>query len=86
MLIVKVYVNLEQIDEICVQNIGFRKGDTEEVLYRVVKPVGHENQLIAHDPHWSYHKLLARVLEKLDPYTKRKEDSWKSKTKKSLER
>ena len=67
MLIVKVYVNTKQIDEIHIQRVR----DTGDDLkgYRIVKPEGFEGRLIPHRYSDGYMPLLRRALEELEEGT-----------------
>lgn len=59
MLIVKVFINQNQIDEIHIHNVG---GDEINGLYRIEYPVGFENIMIKHKRINGYGPLLQKAL------------------------
>ena len=59
MLIVKVFVNERQIDEIHIQNVG---KDGRDCLYKIRKPYGFELVAIAHRRSKKYYGLLRDAL------------------------
>lgn len=62
MLVVKVFVNFDQIDEIHIQNTG-KSHSTKYHMYRIVKPSGYDNFLIDHDRSEGYVPLVESVFE-----------------------
>lgn len=62
MLVVKVHVNFDQIDEVHIQNIG-KSHSTQYHMYRIVKPSGYENFVIDHDRSEGYVSLVASVFD-----------------------
>lgn len=63
MLIVKVFVNDRQIDEIAVQNVSEVYSKTEYQSYKIRKPKGKGECLFIHKASEGYRKLLYKVLE-----------------------
>ena len=61
MLIIKTYMNTTLIDEIVIHRI--KTGETGTNTYRIIKPEGHENQLIYHQQSLLYKPLLIKALE-----------------------
>ena len=72
MLIVKVYINHRQIDEIHIQNINKVK-DTSDT-YKIRKPKGYEEFIIEHERWRGYKPLLEQVMTLITNYTPIKEE------------
>jgi len=62
MLIIKVFVNLEQIDEVWIQRTAGQAGEVCE--YRICKPAGYDT-VITHDYNRGYADLLYRAMDVL---------------------
>lgn len=60
MLVVKVFVNFDQIDEVHIKRIG-KCGSTKYYMYQIVKPRGYENFVIDHDRSEGYVSLVSEV-------------------------
>jgi len=63
MLVVKVYVNTSQIDELWIHNIG--DSSHGRCKYRIEKPEGYEDYEIEHLRAIGYRGLLLKALEGL---------------------
>ena len=62
MLIIKVFVNTEEIDEICIQNTK-KKIPDGDTIYRIVKPQGLEKYVLFHRRGDDYEQLLEKSLQ-----------------------
>lgn len=62
MLIAKIFMNGEQIDEIRVQNVRKWHANHDLYDYRIRTPWGHDEQVFTHVRKDGYEPLLARVL------------------------
>lgn len=65
MLIVKVYVNHSQIDEVHVQNIGKCNNNPETTIYKIVKPSDLHDPLIYHIRENGWQSLMRAVLARI---------------------
>lgn len=65
MLIVKVQVNHDVIDEIWIHNKGELAGHSGFYLYRIVKPDGYEDRMIVHRRSDGYKTLLSMALQEI---------------------
>jgi hypothetical protein len=64
MLIIKVNINSEKIDDICIQNTGECTNPLFNIWkYKIVKPEGFEDWSIYHKRDDGYLPLLAKVIE-----------------------
>lgn len=63
MLVVKTYINYNQIDELWIHNVTPERDLFEPIhTYRVEKPVGYENLIIKHKRSDGAWKLIKKVL------------------------
>ncbi len=62
MLIAKIYINREQIEEIHVRNM-VNKNSKGETLYKIYHPEGYETVKIWHQRDLGYQTLLEKVLK-----------------------
>lgn len=71
MLILKVFVNDKQIDEIHIQNIGkfddiyidSPKKRKDLCMYKIVKPIGFEHDVLLHTRSKGHRVLISKVME-----------------------
>jgi hypothetical protein len=70
MLIVKVFVNNKQIDQINIHNVGTQDPKTGEHYYEVVDKMDYPviPDLVRHQRNSGYRKLLVKVLKLLDKH------------------
>ena len=63
MLVIKVYVNTDVIDEVWIHNITEKEQKIN--LYRIERPKGFENIIIKHDRRKPWYFLVSKVLKVL---------------------
>lgn len=67
MLVLKAFVNYNQIDEVWIHNVsGARASVVGENVYRIEKPEGFEDRLIVHRREDGWRALAAKVLNLLE--------------------
>jgi len=81
-LVVKVSVNFDQIDEVHIQRIG-KCRSTKYYMYRIVKPRGYENFIVDHDRSGGYVPLVSSVFEILNRHNHKTEEmkEWEAESK-----
>ena len=62
MLVLKVFVNTDQIDEVHVQNTGEIDEATGQHIYKIRKPIGYEDVIIYHKRELGWEFLVETTL------------------------
>ena len=66
MLIIKAFVNKDQIEEIFIHNVGRVNDDTDTYEYRIRKPEGYDHIPIYHSRNTGWVPLTIQVLALLE--------------------
>lgn len=66
MLIIKAFINTNQIEEIWIHNVGRVNNDTDTYEYRIRKPEGYDDISIYHSRGAGYIPLTIQVLALLE--------------------
>ena len=66
MLIIRAFINKDQIEDIWIHNVGRANVDTDTYEYRVLKPEGYDHIPIYHNRDRGWRLLTIQVLDLLE--------------------